>query len=152
VDAGTLRFETVLAAEGAGVFIEVPFDVKALFGRARPAVRGTIQGHPFRSTVAVYGGRYYLPVNRALREAAGVAPGDRLAVELWADSEPRTVQVPAELAARLEADPAARAAFERLSHTHRRELVEWVTGAKREETRRRRLDEALRMLREGRHR
>jgi hypothetical protein len=67
------RFETVLGAEGSGVFIEIPLDVPALFGRARPAVRVTVNGHPFRSTVAVYGGRYYLPVKRALREAAGVA-------------------------------------------------------------------------------
>jgi Domain of unknown function (DUF1905) len=51
------RFETVLQAEGPGVFIEVPLDVPTLFGRARPAIRGTIAGHPFRSTIAVYGAR-----------------------------------------------------------------------------------------------
>jgi hypothetical protein len=103
------RFRTVLGAEGSGVFIEVPLDVPALFGRARPAVRGTIDGHPFRSTVAVYGGRYYLGVKRALREAAGVAAGDAVVVELEADEEPRTVEPPADLAAALAGDPAARA-------------------------------------------
>jgi hypothetical protein len=144
------RFETVLQAEGPGVFIEVPLDVPTLFGRARPAIRGTIAGHPFRSTIAVYGGRYYLPVKRALREAAGVAAGDTVLVELELDETPRTVEPPSDLRASLAADPEAGAAFERLSYTHRREYAEWVAEAKRAETRRRRVERALAMLREGR--
>jgi hypothetical protein len=144
------RFETVLQAEGPGVFIEVPLDVPTLFGRARPAIRGTIAGHPFRSTIAVYGGRYYLPVKRALREAAGVAAGDTVLVELELDETPRTVEPPSDLRAALAGDPEAGAAFERLSYTHRREYAEWVAEAKRAETRRRRVERALAMLRKGR--
>jgi hypothetical protein len=144
------RFQAVLGAEDSGVFIEVPLDVPTVFGRARPPVRVTVNGHPFRSTVAVYAGRYYLPVKREFREAAGVAAGDRVEVELEADEEPRTVEPPADLAAALAVDPAARAAFDRLSFTHRREYVEWVTGARRPETRRRRVQQAVDMLRDGR--
>jgi hypothetical protein len=144
------RFRTVLGAEGSGVFIEVPLDVPAVFGRARAAVRGTIDGHPFRGTVAVYGGRYYLPVKRALREAAGVAAGDAVVVELEADQEPRTVEPPADLAAALAGDTRARAAFAALSYTHQREYAEWVAAAKRAETRRRRVEQAVAMLRDGR--
>jgi hypothetical protein len=144
------RFETVLAAEGSGVFIEIPLDVPAVFGRARPAVRVTVNEHPFRSTVAVYGGRYYLPVKRAVREAAGVAAGDAVVVGLEADEEPRAVEPPAELAAALAADPAAGAAFAGLSYTHQREYAEWVAEAKRDDTRRRRVEQAVAMLREGR--
>jgi hypothetical protein len=144
------RFQAVLGAEGGAVFIEVPLDVPAVFGRARPAVRVTVNGHPFRSTVAVYGGRYYLPVKRAFREAAGVAAGDTVVVELEAEEEPRTVAPPADLAAAIAGDPAARAAFDGLSFTHQREYVEWVTGAKRPETRRRRVQQAVVMLRDGR--
>jgi len=144
------RFETVLGAEGSGVFIEIPLDVPALFGRARPAVKVTINGHPFQSTVAVYGGRYYLPVKRALREAAEVAAGDAVVVELEADEEPRTVEPPADLAAALAGDPAASAAFAGLSYTHQREYAEWVAEAKRAETRRRRVEQAVAMLRDGR--
>jgi hypothetical protein len=142
------RFETVLQTEGPGTFVEVPFDVPALFGRARPALRVTINGYRYRSTVAVYGGRYYLPVNRAVREGAGVAPGDLVVVELEPDREPREVQVPEDLAAALSGDPAATDAFGRLSYTHRRELVEWVVEAKRPATRRRRVEQALARLRE----
>jgi Bacteriocin-protection, YdeI or OmpD-Associated/Domain of unknown function (DUF1905) len=144
------RFETVLEAEGSGVFLEVPLDVPATFGKARAPVRGTINGQPFRSTVAVYGGRSYLPVNRALREAAGVAAGDTVVIELEADDQPRTVDPPADLAGALAADPEAKAAFDGLSFTHRREYAEWVAGAKRESTRRRRVEQAVRMLRDGR--
>jgi hypothetical protein len=144
------RFETVLAAEDGGVFIEVPLDVRAVFGRARAPVRGTINGHPFRSTVAVYGGRYYLPVKRALREAAGVEAGDAVVVELEADDQPRTVDPPADLAGALAGDPEAEAAFAGLSYSHQREYAEWVAEAKREATRRRRVEQALQMLRDGR--
>ena len=146
----THRFETVLQTEDSGVFFEVPLDVPAAFGKARAPVRGTINGHPFRSTVAVYGGRSFLPVRKALREAAGVAAGDAVVIELEADEQPRTVDPPPDLAAALAADPEARAAFEGLSFTHQREYAEWVAGARREETRRRRVDQAVEMLRDGR--
>ena len=118
----------------------------AVFGKARAPVRGTINGHPFRSTVAVYGGRSYLPVNKALRDAAGVAAGDAVVVELEADDQARTVDPPPDLAA----DREARAAFEGLSFTHQREYAEWVAEAKREATRRRRVAQAVEMLRDGR--
>jgi hypothetical protein len=146
----TYRFETVLEAEGPGVFFQVPLDVPAVFGKARPPVRGTINGHPFRSTVAVYGGRSYLPVNRALRQAAGVAAGDAVVIELEADDQPRTVEPPPALASALAADPEAKTAFDGLSFTHQREYAEWVAEAKREATRRRRVEQATQMLRDGR--
>jgi Bacteriocin-protection, YdeI or OmpD-Associated/Domain of unknown function (DUF1905) len=146
----THRFETELEAEGSGVFFQVPLDVPAVFGKARAPVSGTINGQPFRSTVAVYGGRYYLPVNRALREAAGVAAGDAVVIVLEADEQPRTVDPPAELAGALAADPGAKAAFDGLSYTHQREYAEWVAEAKREATRRRRVEQAVQMLRDGR--
>jgi hypothetical protein len=146
----THRFETVLQTEDSGVFFEVPLDVPAIFGKARAPVRGTINGHPFRSTVAVYGGRSFLPVKKALREAAGVAAGDAVVIELEADEQPRTVDPPPDLAAALAADPEARAAFEGLSFTHQREYAEWVAEARREATRRRRVDQAVEMLRDGR--
>ena len=100
--------------------------------------------------MAVYGGRSYLPVNKALRDAAGVAAGDAVVVELEADDQPRTVDPPPDLAAALAADREARAAFEGLSFTHQREYAEWVAEAKREATRRRRVAQAVEMLRDGR--
>jgi hypothetical protein len=146
----TERFETVIQVEGkTATYFEVPLDVRAVFGRARPPVRVTIAGHTYRSTIAPYGGSYMLPLNRANRAAAGVAAGDAVTVELELDDEPRTVEVPDDVRAALAGDEEAAAAFERLSYTHQREYVEWITEAKREETRARRLAKTLDRLREG---
>jgi Bacteriocin-protection, YdeI or OmpD-Associated/Domain of unknown function (DUF1905) len=143
------RFEGTLEQHGTGTLLEVPFDVRAVFGKARAPVRGTVNGYPFRTTVATYGGRYFLGFRREIGEAAGFDDGDKLAIVLELDDEPRTVEVPEVLRAALAADAAAKAAFEGLSFTHRREYVEWVTGAKREETRRARLKRGVGMLRDG---
>ena len=120
------RFEGTLEQRGSGTLVEVPFDVRAVLGKARAPVRGTVNGHPFRTTVAVYGGRYFLGFRREIREAAGFDAGDRLSIELELDDEPRAVEVPPELQAALAGDAEARAAFDALSFTHRREYAEWV--------------------------
>ena len=143
------RFEAVLEDNAPGVVFELPFDPKEELGQARAPVRVTIGGFTFRTTVAVYGGRALIGVNRANREAAGVAAGDRVTVELELDAAPREVELPSDLAAALDAEPRLRAFFDGLSFTHRREYAEWVTDAKREETRRRRVARAVEMLRDG---
>ena len=135
----TVRFETVLGSDGSATFIVVPIDVPTVFGRVRAPVRVTVGGHTWRTTVMRYGERYYVPVSRANREAAGVAAGDTLAVELAPDDAPRTVEVPDDLAAALDAVPGARAAFDRSAFSHRREWVTWVAEAKRPQTRERRV-------------
>jgi hypothetical protein len=115
------RFEGVVeAAGGGGHLVEIPLDVAAVFGARRPPVRGTVNGAPFRSTVAV---------------------------ELERDDEPRTVELPDDLRAAL--DERRVAFFESLSFTHQREYVRWIEEAKREETRRRRIERAAELLRDG---
>src|SRR5919197_4689456 len=123
-----VRFEGVLEREGSGTFVVVPVDVPAVFGRVRAPVVVTINGHTWRSTLARYGGRDLLGISRANREAAGIAVGDAVTVELARDSEPRTVAVPDELAAALDAAPGARAAFDGSSFSHRRGWGEWGGG------------------------
>lgn len=148
----TQRFETTLwrpDGEESSTFIPVPLDVRATFGRARPPVLVTVNGYTYRSTIAVYGGRSYLPVNRENREKAGVAPGDTVTVELAPDADPRDIQVPDDLRAALDDDPSVRALFDALSYSHRREYVIWVDGTKRPETRRRRVTQTVERLRRG---
>ncbi len=110
----------------------------------------TIGGHSYRSTVAVMGGRFMLPLSAENRSAAGVAAGDDVDVELELDTEPREVVVPPDLAAALEADGTAGQAFQRLSYSHRLRHVLAIEEAKTPETRQRRVTKALEMLREGR--
>jgi bifunctional DNA-binding transcriptional regulator/antitoxin component of YhaV-PrlF toxin-antitoxin module len=146
----THRFATTLQPSGTsgGFLAEIPLDVPVLFGGKRVPVRGTVNGTPFRTTIAVYGGRYYLGFRKEIRDAAGISAGDELAIELERDDEPRTVELPADLAAAL--GPDERAFFDSLAFTHRREYVEWIDEAKREETRRKRIVKAVAMLGRGR--
>jgi hypothetical protein len=80
-----LTFEAVVEKEGPGVFVAVPFDVRSEFGRARAPVNVTINSYSWPSTVAVYGGRYYVGLRREVRDGAGVAVRDTVSVTL----EPR---------------------------------------------------------------
>jgi Bacteriocin-protection, YdeI or OmpD-Associated/Domain of unknown function (DUF1905) len=127
----------------------VPFDVRSLWGEARPPVRGTVNGVPFRSRLAVYRGDTWLGLRNEVRSQAGISDGAAVEVELERDDAPREVEVPAELAAALASDSVAAGAYESLSFTHRREYVDWIAQAKKEETRTRRVAKALEMLREG---
>ncbi len=98
------------------------------------------------------GGETLLGFNKAVRAACGVTPGEEIAALVILDDAPPQVDVPPPLAAALSAEPAARAAFEALAPTHRKEFARWVSEAKRDETRERRIAETLRMLAEGRTR
>lgn len=134
-------FETELeTGEGGAVFISVPAEVVAALGKGkRPPVSVTLNGYAYRSTVATYGGKHYLPVRREVREAAGIAPGQTIAVSISLDEQPRTIDVPEDLGCALAADPVAQDAFDHLSYSHRKEYVDWILGAKRPETRERRV-------------
>jgi hypothetical protein len=137
------------SGRGGGRWVEVPFDARAVFGQARAPVRGTVNGTPLRSRLAVYGGRTYLGLRADIRAAAGIDVGDSVEVELELDDEPREVEVPAALAAALAGDPDAQRAFDALAFTHRREYADWIASAKRDDTRERRVAKALELLRGG---
>ena len=132
--------------------LRVPVDLKEIFGRARPPLKVTVEGHTWRTTPGVYGGVAYIGLNKDVRSAAGVDAGDRVRVTMELDTEPRTVAVPADLRSALEADPKAKAAFADLSFTHGREYVEWIEEAKRPETRARRIAGTVDGVRQGKHR
>ena len=145
------RFTVELERVGrTATSFRIPFDLKEAFGRARPPVRVSIRGHEWRTTPGVYDGVGHVVVNRSVKAATGVDAGDRVVVELALDDEPRTVSVPADLAAAFRDDAAARAGFDALSYTHRREYVDWIQEAKRAETRARRVAATVERVREGR--
>jgi hypothetical protein len=136
-------------ARGAATFITLPFDVKALFGRARCPVRVTINDHTWRTTTQVYGDDYHIVVNADARSAASVDAGDSVRVQVKKDDTVRTTEVPPELAVRLRTDAEAKDAFEALAPSHRREYARWVAEAKLPQTRVRRADIALERLKTG---
>jgi Bacteriocin-protection, YdeI or OmpD-Associated/Domain of unknown function (DUF1905) len=129
--------------------LEVPQEVvAALGGGKRPAVTITINGHSWKSRVAIMRGRYLLGLSNANRQAAGVVTGDEVEVEVELDAEPRVVVEPADFARALDADPVARTAYDRLSYSRKREHVLAIGSAKKAATRMRRIEEAVAMLRD----
>lgn len=149
-----MRFRTTLQQEGkTATGFQVPGEVVEALGKGkRPPVSVTINGYSYRSTVAAYGDVYMLPLAAEHREAAGVAAGDELEVDLELDSAPREVEVPADLATALGAEPAAQTTWDGLSYSNKRWHVLNIEGTKNEETRRRRVEKSVALLREGKAR
>jgi hypothetical protein len=149
-----MRFRTTILQSGkTATGIEVPDEVmEALGSGKRPAVRVTVNGYSYRSTVATVGGRSMVGLSAEHRAGAGVAGGDEVEVELELDTAPREVAVPDDLAAALDAEPAARSTFDRLSYSNKSWHVLQVTGAKTEDTRQRRIARSIEVLRQGRPR
>ena len=149
-----MRFLATIRLNGkSATGIPVPPDVVAVLGESkRPAVRVTVNGFTFRSTIASMRGEFMLPLSGERREAAGVAAGDEVEVEVELDTEVREVAVPTDLAAALTAVAGAREAFDRLAYGHRKEHVRAIEEAKQDETRRRRIARTVEMVAEGRGR
>ena len=141
----SVRLRTQPGMETA--YFTAPFDVQEVFGtRARVPVRGTINGVPYRSSIMNMGDGHMMVVNRELREAAKVKAGDTVEIVMERDTEQRTVELPPDFKKALAAAPMASAFFDKLSYTHRKEYVRWITSAKRGETRNSRLEKAIPML------
>ena len=141
------RLKLKLGSEGPGsLFFELPFDPEAAFGAARAKVKVTLNGHAYRSTVAIYSGRSYIPVRKSNRDAAGVEVGDVVDVLLELDTEPRVVEIPAPLARALAKSPRAKAAWGKLSYSHQKEHADAIAGARRAETVEARVKKAIEML------
>jgi uncharacterized protein DUF1905/bacteriocin resistance YdeI/OmpD-like protein len=147
-----MRFRATIEQGGkTATGIEVPAKVVSSLGSSkRPAVRVTINGYTYRSSVASMGGRFMLGVSAKVREAAGVAGGDNVDVDIELDTVPREVSVPSDFATALTRDPGAKRSFEALSFSRQQRLVLPIEEAKTAETRQRRIDKAISVLREGR--
>jgi len=147
-----MHFRAVIQQEGkTATGIRVPPEVVTSLGAGkRPAVRATVNGYTYRSTIAPLGGAFMLPVSADVRQAAGVAGGDEVDVALELDTEPRTVTVPPDFAAAIDADPVARQYFAGLSYSNQRRFVMGVDEAKTPETRARRIAKSVGMLHDGR--
>jgi hypothetical protein len=147
-----VRFRATIELAGkTATGIEVPAVAVAKLGSSKkPAVSVTIKGYTYRSTVATMGGRFMLPISAQVREAAGVAAGQKVDVEIELDTAPREVTVPADLARALARDPDARRFFEGLSFSNKQRIVISIEAAKAPETRERRIAKTVSSLREGR--
>jgi hypothetical protein len=149
---GMMKFQTTIELGGkTATGMRVPAEVVERLGKGKkPPVKVTIGAYTYRSTVAVYGGDYFLPVSAEVRQSSGVKAGDEVEVEIELDTEPRQVTVPPDLAQALESAPDARRFFNGLSYSNQRRLVLAIEGAKTPETRRRRIESTIDKLKEAR--
>jgi hypothetical protein len=145
-----MRFTTTVELHGkTATGMAVPPEVvEALGGGKKPAVTVTVGGHTYRTSIGSMGGRSLIPLSAERRTAAGVSAGDEVEVDVELDTQPREVDVPADLAAALDAEPAARARFDALSYSNQQRHVLAVGGAKAEATRQRRVAAAVATLAE----
>ncbi len=130
--------------------LSAPFDVAQTFGtRARVPVRGTVNGFPYRSSLMPMDGCHRMVVNREIREGAGVKAGDTVTVVMERDDAPRTVTPPPQLKKELAKSKSAKATWEKLSFTHKKEMARSIVEVKQEETRARRLARVMDVLKNG---
>ena len=147
-----ITFTTTLQPRGPAAAVVLDDDQVATVGRGakRFPVKVTVNGYSWRGSVARMRGEFLVGLSKAVRAAAGVEAGDEVKVVLELDTEERTVELPEALATALAGDAKAKAGFDGLSYTHRKECARWVGEPKQQETRDRRVAKALEMLREGR--
>ncbi|GAC1357143.1 MAG: hypothetical protein NVSMB31_17680 [Vulcanimicrobiaceae bacterium] len=132
--------------KGTMTFLRVPKRVMDVFApRKRVPVRGTLNGTPFVTTITDMGDGPMIGVRKSLREAAKITQGDTVNVVVQHDTSTRDVTVPKDLTEAM--SPAERARFEKFSFTHKREYIEAIESAKRPETRTRRIQKTLEMIR-----
>jgi hypothetical protein len=143
-------FTAKIEGTTGGAYVLFPYDVDKEFGiKGRVPVHATFDGIPYSGSLMRYGHpQHMLGVLKALREQLGKQPGDKVKVEVWKDEAVRTVEIPAAFGALLKREKLL-PVFERLSYTHRKEYVRWITEAKKEETRSARMSKSVEMLRKG---
>jgi len=136
--------------DGGGAYVSFPFDVEREFGtKGRVPVKATFDGVPFTGALIKYGlPQHMLGVLKAVRAQIGKDVGDTVEVTVWKDEEERTVEIPAEFEKLLKKQGLL-SVYEKLSYSHRKEYCRWITEAKKEETRVRRIEKAAEMLKKG---
>jgi len=146
------KFQCKIDAAGGEsfTFICIPFDVKQAFGKARVPVKLTINDFTYRTTICRMGGKYCVPLRKSNREGAGVKAGDVVQVSVVPDTDPRVVEVPADLRKFLSANSVWEL-FDKRSYTHKKEFVQWITEARKDETREARKQRMIQMLKKKEH-
>jgi len=130
-----------------GAYFIVPFNVPKVFGtKAQVKVRGTIDGYPYRGSIANMGEGHCMGVKKEIRQAIGKTAGDTVEVVMEIDTEPRIVAVPEDFQQAMDNNPTVKEIFDKFSYTHKKEYVEWIEGAKRQETRESRINKAVEQI------
>lgn len=141
----TFTIKLLKPDEVESAYFIVPFNVQEEYGsKARVFVKGTIDGFPYRSSIAPMGnGKHAMLLNKEMRNAIGKSYGDTVKVVMERDDAKRIIEIPEDLKKALDLNPVVKNIFDTYAYTHRREFVNWITSAKKPETRQRRIIQAI---------
>lgn len=131
-----------------GAYVEIPFDVYEVFGAKRVKVKAVFDGEEYRGSIVRMGECYLIGIPKAIRKKISKEPGDIITVEVAKDEDERTVELPLDLVEALEGNKEAKTFFDGLSYTKRKEYEQWITSAKKEVTRRARVEQAVILLKD----
>lgn len=132
-----------------GAYIEIPFNVEEVFGAKRVKVKAVFDGMAYRGSIVRMSGCFMIGMTQALRKSIGKNPGDIVEVTVEKDEEERVVEMSEDFINALEQNPSAKAFFETLSFTNKKEYSQWIGSAKRKEIRNARIEGAIQMLAES---
>jgi Bacteriocin-protection, YdeI or OmpD-Associated/Domain of unknown function (DUF1905) len=129
---GSQRFRAVIAAgPGDGAVITMPFDPDEEWGaRANHPVGGRIGARRIRARLLPSGSGWVLTLAPKRLLDMGVAIGDEVTVEL-APEGPQRTDLADDVAAALEANPAAAAFFDTLAQFYRKAYLRWIDATSR---------------------
>jgi Domain of unknown function (DUF1905)/Bacteriocin-protection, YdeI or OmpD-Associated len=133
--------------DGGGAYVLFPFDVETEFGvKGRVPIRASIHGTPYAGSLSKYGRQHVLGILKSIRDQIGANIGDEIEIEIWKDDATRTIDIPADFLQALSANGYL-GQFEKLSYTNRKEYCRWINEAKTEQTRTRRVQNAVEQVR-----
>lgn len=142
-------FDAIIQKEGSFTFIAIPFSPREVWGaKPRYHVTGTVNGVPVRGTLGVLGQDYFLRLGTAWMRDSGTEIGSNVIVQLSLEG-PHENNVAPDIAKALSGNEKAKAFFEGLPTFYRKNFIRWIEGAKREETRIKRINEMMKLLEEG---
>jgi hypothetical protein len=143
------QFKTTITKSGSKVFIALPFNPNEVWGtKQRHHITGSVNGYPIRGSLGSDGTQFFLLIGAAWRRDCGLEAGTTVEVVLSPEG-PQLEELAADIASALEAEPQAKAFFEALATFYRNGYIKWIEGAKRPETRSKRLKEMMDLLRAG---
>ncbi len=144
------KIKSVKPDGSGGAFVDLPFDVEKKFNKKRVKIVATFDGVTYRGSLVRYGGPdYFLLIRKDIRTQIGKEAGDMVDVTIIEDTAPRIVEVPEDFQVLLIDHPKEMSFFEQLSYTHQKEYVNWIIAAKRAETRERRMNKAIELMKQG---
>jgi len=132
-----------------GAYVEIPFDVEAVFGGKRIKVKAYFDDREYRGSIVRMAGCYMIGLTKALRKEIGKEPVDTVTVEVEKDEEERVIEIPEDFSIALQDAPGALEFYEELSFTHKKEYVQWIMAAKKAETKAARIQKVITMLGEN---